>query len=687
VKKKLDFFANGPPRDPATVAEVLMQQASRNPSGRAYIYLIDGEKEGAQLTFAALDRRARIIAARLHSDIGPGARALLLYPPGLDFVEGFLGCLYAGVIAVPAYPPEPDRVRRTLPRLLAILKDADPAIILTTHELDPVMRQAFSEMREFDKVQILSTDRIDASPGVWTPSGLSPEGLAFLQYTSGSTSTPKGVMVDHRNLLHTLADIDVGFCHDSKSVMVTWLPTFHDMGLIYGILMPLFIGFPCVLMSPSSFLQRPVRWLQALSRYGGTHTAAPDFAFALCTKKVSPQEREQLDLSHIKVMLNAAEPIRHTTVEAFTDFFGPCGLRPEAICGGYGLAEFTLKVTGERPDTLPRFAKLDAVALKSHRVVTAQEGSLSSPQMASCGRPAMDTRIEIVHPETLTRCGSDEVGEIWLSGTSCARGYWNLSETSAVNFQAYLADTGEGPFLRTGDLGFLRDGELFVTGRAKDLIIIRGRNHYPQDIEQTLEKAHPTLRSGCSAAFSVEVHEREYVAVVAEMHAVNATPAEVDAVVQAIRKAVVEQHEVPVYAIVLLKPRSIPKTSSGKIQRRACWLDFSQGKLDEITRVVFARAAADSDNTDTAPDTLADESERRAIISRWVVMRLASRSGIDETAADLRHPFSYYGIDSADAVDLAADLGDWLGRHLSASVLYAHPTIEDFVNFLASSSN
>jgi acyl-CoA synthetase (AMP-forming)/AMP-acid ligase II/acyl carrier protein len=392
-------------------------------------------------------------------------------------------------------------------------------------------------------------------------------------------------------------------------------------------------------------------------------------------------------LSRLKVALIAAEPVRHATVEGFTRHFAPCGLRPEAICSGYGLAEFTLKVTGERPDMLPRFARLDAAALESHHVVDAKEDGSARRQVASCGRPAMDTRIAIVHPETRKRCGPDEVGEIWLAGTSRARGYWNLPDASAATFQAHMADTGEGPFLRTGDLGFLKDGELFVTGRVKDLIIVRGRNHYPQDIEQTAEGAHPTLRSGCSAAFSVEVDDREYVAVVAEMHAGDAPPGEADAVAQAIRKAVVEQHEVPVYAVALLKPRSIPKTSSGKIQRSACRRGFSQQKLDEIARVVFATALPSSDHSDATPGAASDEIERRAIITRWIVGRLVSRLGIDATAADLRQTFSYYGIDSADAVDLAADLGEWLGRDLPANVLYAHATIEDLINFLAGSGD
>ncbi|AUX39888.1 beta-ketoacyl synthase [Sorangium cellulosum] len=683
VNNHLDIAAGDPPRGPSTVGEVLLRRASLDPHGRAYLYLIDGEREGAQLTYSALDQRARAIGARLHREVGPGGRALLLYPSGLDFIEGFLGCLYAGVIAVPAYPPEPGRVNRTLPRLKAILNDARPAAILTTHELEQAMAQPLSEARELDGVRWFATDRMEsAPPEAWTPPVLSPDALAFLQYTSGSTSAPKGVMVSHGGLLHTLADMDVDFGHGPDSVMVTWLPTFHDMGLIYGLLLPLFIGFPCVLMSPSSFLGRPVRWLKALSRYGGTHTAAPNFAFTLCTKKVSEQERAQLDLSRLKVALNAAEPIRRATVERFTELFAPCGLRPEAMCAGYGLAEFTLKVTTQRRDELPTFARLDAAALESHRVVDAKEGGPVGRHVAGCGRPALDTRIEIVHPETLRRCGPNEVGEIWLAGTSCAQGYWNLPEASAATFQAFLADSGEGPFLRTGDLGFLRDGELFITGRDKDLIIIRGRNHYPQDIEQTAEGAHPALRSGCSAAFSVEVDEREYVAVVAEVYA-EAPIEDADAVAQAIRNAVIEQHEVPVHAVALLKARSIPKTSSGKIQRRACRLGFQQGELDEIARAVFAAAPPAGDRSGTTPGAAAGEVGTRAAITRWLVARLVSRLGMAETLADLRQPFSHYGVDSADAIDLAADLGEWLGRELPANVLYAHPTIEDLINFLA----
>lgn len=674
--------ASRPSREFNTLGETLQTRASLDPNGQAYLFLTDGEREGQKLTYAALDQRARRIGMRLHREVGPGGRALLLYPSGLEFVEAFMGCLYAGVIAVPAYPPEPSRVNRTLPRLQAIIQDARPAAILTTRELQQAMEQPFAQTPELEGVRWLVTDGQDTdTPVDWQPATPSADSLAFLQYTSGSTSTPKGVMVSHRNLLHTLADMDVDFGHGPESVMVTWLPTFHDLGLIYGLLLPMFIGFPCVLMSPASFLQRPIRWLQALSRYKGTHTAAPNFAFLLCAEKVSAQERQQLDLSSLKVALNAAEPIRRATVQRFTEVFAPCGLRPQAVCPGYGLAEFALKVTTQPYGVLPTFASLDAAALESHRIRAVEDAGAGVRHVAGCGRPAMDTRVEIVHPENLRRCAPDEVGEIWISGTSRAQGYWNRAEESEATFQAFLKDTGEGPFLRTGDLGFLRDGELFITGRVKDLVIIRGRNHYPQDIEQTAEGSHSVLRSGCSAAFAVEVDGEERVAIVAEVNVREPPFQEAEAVAQAIRKAVTEQHEVHVHAVVLLKARSIPKTSSGKIQRRACRAGLLQGGLDELARFLFP-VPAKSDAGSAAPAARASDGTKEAI-SEWIVARLSRRLGIDKASVDLQQPFSHHGMDSAGALDLAADLGDWLGKPLPSNILYAHPTIGELIAHLA----
>ena len=411
---------------------------------------------------------------------------------------------------------------------------------------------------------------------------ISSDTLAFLQYTSGSTGTPKGVMVSHGNLLQNSADLDKGWVHTKDSVIVTWLPTFHDMGLIYGVIQPLYKGLPCYMLSPVSFLQQPIRWLQAISRYRGTHTGAPNFAYDLCVHKITPEQRATLDLSSWQMALNGAEPVRADVLKRFAETFKPCGFEPTAFCPGYGLAEATLKVAAVRRTDAPVLYIVQAGALEQNRILEATEDQQNMRTLVGCGRSEIDTKIVIVHPESLTQCSPEEVGEIWVSGSTVAQGYWMRPEETERTFRAYLADTGDGPFLRTGDLGFWKNGELFVTGRLKDVVIIRGRNYYPQDIELTVEQSHPALKAGASAAFSVEVEGEEQLVVAQEVERSYLRKLDANEVVGAIRQAVWEQHELSVYAVVLLKPASIPKTSSGKIQRHACKAGFLDGSLEGI---------------------------------------------------------------------------------------------------------
>ncbi len=417
----------------------------------------------------------------------------------------------------------------------------------------------------------------------WRPPDVHGETLAFLQYTSGSTGTPKGVMLSHANLIHNSALICHAFEHTRSGVGVFWLPSYHDMGLIGGILQPMYYGRPNVLMSPMSFLQKPLRWLQAISRYKSTVSGGPNFAYDLCVRRISPEERRTLDLSSWSLAFNGAEPIRPETIAEFTRTFAQCGFHPEAFYPCYGLAEATLMVTGGMKTALPVIRTFDAKALESNQAVDALPDEEGTRTFVGCGKAFADQEVVIVDPETMTRRPDCRVGEIWVAGPSVAQGYWRHAEETAKSFLAYLKDSGRGPYLRTGDLGFLHDGELFVTGRLKDLIIIRGRNFYPQDIEQTVEKAHPLLRSSSSAVFMIEVAGRERLGVVAEIErGRNRSPQELDEVFEAIRKSVSAEHEIPMEAIVLIKAGSIPKTSSGKIQRHACRNGFLRGTDLEI---------------------------------------------------------------------------------------------------------
>ncbi|HWN44200.1 MAG TPA: fatty acyl-AMP ligase, partial [Thermoanaerobaculia bacterium] len=434
--------------------DVVRERAGRLGERCAFTFLGDGDTPTERLTYAEVDRKARSIAADLQRRGAQGERVLLLFPPGLDFVTAFLGCLYAGAVAVPAYPPSPGRGTG---RLRSLLEDAKPRLALTTPPLLPRVE------REVEGAVALE----GLLPEDWRPPAVGPDSLAFLQYTSGSTSTPKGVRVTHGNLIANERAIQHAFGQSEESVVVGWLPLYHDMGLIGNVLQPLWCGATCVLMSPLSFLQRPRRWLEAIGRFRGTTSGGPDFAYSLCVRKIPPAEREGLDLSSWRVAFNGAEPVRAATLDAFAEAFAPCGFHREAFYPCYGLAEATLFVSGGDPEVAPRV----------------------SGNLVSCGRAWPGERITVVDPETGRELPAGEEGEICVSGPSVADGYWE----------------GEsfGGFLRTGDLGRLdEDGELFVTGRLKDLIVVRGRNIYPHDVERTAEESHPALRPGGGAAFS-----------------------------------------------------------------------------------------------------------------------------------------------------------------------------------------
>lgn len=545
----------------------------------AYCFVCDGKEEGQQWTYAALDQRVRAIAALLQQEGRRGERAVLLYPQGLEAIAAFCACLYAGVIAVPVPSPEAGRLKRALPRLKAILQDSRASVVLTTDRTIALLKDLDSHFPEFDGMRWIDTEQIDAQlASTWQHPQLNPDNLAYLQYTSGSTSTPKGVMVTQHNLMHHCAYLTQANGYTPHSVTVSWMPYFHDYGLVEGLIQPLYNGTPCYLLSPFTFIKHPLRWLEAIARYKATHSHAPNFAYDLCIQKHSRDRISHLDLSGWQTAGNAAEPINPQTIERFCQTFAPYGFRPQTFAPAYGLAESTLLVSAKPTGTEAVSLHLDMTALEQQRVVAKSTPGSGTRTYVSCGRPIGDIRVEIVDPKTRTRCARDRVGEIWVADSSVARGYWKRPEETRETFQAYLADVGEGFFLRTGDLGFLKDGELYITGRLKDLIIIRGTNHHPQDLEWTVQQVHPQLRANCGAAFSIEVNGEEKLAIVQEVER-HARSLDVDATIVAIRQAIAEEHELQTYAIVLAKPGSLLKTSSGKIQRRACRDSFLAGEL------------------------------------------------------------------------------------------------------------
>jgi acyl transferase domain-containing protein/acyl-CoA synthetase (AMP-forming)/AMP-acid ligase II/NADPH:quinone reductase-like Zn-dependent oxidoreductase/acyl carrier protein len=557
--------------------ELLRARAAEHGPRVAFRYLADGETEESRITYMELESRARAIAASLAPQAEAGDRALLFYSAGLDFIAAFWGCLYAGLVAVPVFPA---RLHRQIPRLLAIAADSEAKLVLTTAKIQRQAEDLFKRAPELKKLQWLATDNFpEASTEVARASAANLETLAFLQYTSGSTAAPRGVMVTHGNLLHNLACLRDVFQFSPESVGVTWLPHYHDMGLIGGLLQPVYAGGEVIVMPPSAFLQRPIRWLAAVTRYRATAVVAPNFAYELCVQKISAEQRASLDLAAVQVALCGAEPVRPDTLAQFAEAFAPSGFRKDAFRPAYGLAEATLIVSGHSDSGAPLMPAVLAEELQRNRISPAEEGAAGSRVLVGCGGIAPDLAVKIVDPESLAPCAPDHVGEIWVSGPSVARGYWRRPSETRQTFGAHLA-TGEGPFLRTGDLGFLDRGQLFVTGRLKDLIIIRGSNHYPQDLEHTVERSHRALRPACGAAFSIDADGAERLIVVQEVTDRASIPNE--ELVAAIRRALTESHEVHPDAVVLIEPRSIPRTSSGKIQRYACREAFLAGTLDVV---------------------------------------------------------------------------------------------------------
>ncbi|HEY0602650.1 MAG TPA: amino acid adenylation domain-containing protein, partial [Herpetosiphonaceae bacterium] len=549
--------------DSNSLVALLRQQADHKPHEILYTFLIDGEDRAESLSYAELELRAQAIAAALQSLGSEPGRAVLLYPPGLDYIGAFFGCLFAGYVAVPLYPPEPDK---PFNRFQSVIEDAQATIALTTRSIFELVQSFIADDPALQALHWLVTDELslDSAPA-WKMPTIKREDLAFLQYTSGSTGRPKGVMLSHGNLLHNLEHIYHCFDHSAESQGVIWLPPYHDMGLIGGILQPLYGGFPVTLMSPRDFLQRPARWLRAISRYRGTTSGGPDFAYELCLRRVSAEVREQLDLSSWRVAFSGAEPVRSSTLRRFAETFAACGFRSSAFYPCYGLAEATLIVAGGTVAAPPVLHTIEREGLAQGRVVTAQR---EGQELVGNGASLADQTLRIVEPETCAPCADTEIGEIWVSGGSVAQGYWNKPEATQATFRAQLRDGDARHFLRTGDLGYMHAGQLYVTGRLKDLIIVRGRNYYPQDIEETVEQSHAALRAGRGVAFAIELDGEEKLVVAHEVRSQHTSQAE--QIEQAIRQAVMTEHQVQPYDIVLLPAKSIPRTSSGKKQRFAC---------------------------------------------------------------------------------------------------------------------
>lgn len=580
-----------------TITARLQSHARTMPHQVAYSFL---REDGATevLTYGTLAERATRLAAHLLQQAEPGARMLLLYPAGLEFVSAYFGCLLAGMIAVPSTLPHKTRPSR---RLQALLVDADPALVLTRADNVAPVRAGLA-LVDGGQRTVVATDTLAGTTGL-DPAALptrlpviTPAMTAFLQYTSGSTALPKGVEVTHGNLAANAAAIRTGFGFEPASVMVSWLPLFHDMGLIGSIVAPMYTGFHAVLMAPAAFLKNPAMWLDAVTRYRGTCAGAPNFGWDYCVKKIAPEVRARFDLASLTVAYNGSEPVRATTLRAFVDAFARSGMRATAFFPCYGMAETTLFVSGGPLDRAPRVRIVSKSLLEGNQVRDAAPGSIDAREVVSSGVVAPSNQVVIVDPESLRPTGRGRVGEVWVAGPSVARGYWQRPLETAAAFEHYLTN-GTGPFLRTGDLGFMQDGELFITGRLKDLVIVNGRNVYPQDVEEVIEGAIDFIAPNMCAAFSVDIDGQERLAIVAEANrslaraaqnhdgtgsAIDAVLVRTELAARNICTLIAQQFDVPVASLVFVKPGTFPRTTSGKVQRARCKELALAGELEVV---------------------------------------------------------------------------------------------------------
>ena len=671
---------DGEIKNPTSFVDIL---ASRSNEERGFTFLgLDGE-ETASLSYAELDVRARALAVAIRRIASPGDRALLLYAPGLEFITAFFACLYAGVIAVPCYPPHPGKLERSLSRLRGIIDSARPKLLMTISEIHRRLQPLILASPRLWFMKVLRSDEVSSALAPnWTSPGVKPEDVAFLQYTSGSTSAPKGVMVTHGNLIANSRAIWTMAGHDASSSCVSWLPMYHDMGLIGGVLQPVYGGLRATILSPISFLKRPRIWLEALTRTRATSSATPNFALDLCVRKIPPEQRQGLDLSAWRVGFNGAEPVRAATLDRFAEAFGPVGFRRTSHYPVYGLAEATLMATGGDIRAEPVTRTVSRLRLDQGKAIQASEAR-DEVTLVGCGRVIPGHRLAIVDPVTFEEKSEGEVGEIWLSGPSMAQGYWGQPEESRRIFGARIVGRADGPWTRTGDLGFQSGAELFVTGRIKDLIVIRGRNIYPQDIELAVEGAHPTIRAGCSAAFSVIVDGEERLVVVAEIErrrpvlddGPRTRKPELEPALRAIREAIADQFELRAHAVVLIQHGTILKTTSGKIQRAACRKAFLDGKL----QLVATSDDAGSKSDDAEPESIATPADP---LLREIRDLAASLLEVAPEAIAPDRALALQGLDSLRAVELEVAIEKRFGFRVPMETLVCDASPQSLARML-----
>ncbi|MGX1808174.1 AMP-binding protein [Nocardia sp. NPDC055321] len=660
--------------------ELLGDRATTNGEKAAFEFLDDEGRASEALTYRELDLRAKALATHLSSTYSPGDRALLLHPPGLEYVISFYACLYAGVIAVPLFPPQ----RARLDHIDEVARDCAASVVISTSATLSRMREAPGETY-LESLPRISSDSFEATPDSMSEFTPRVFDIAYLQYTSGSTSAPKGVIITHRMMLQQCAELAYTWGIDTDSTVVSWLPHFHDFGQVSGVLLPVYSGIRAVLMAPATFVKNPIRWLDAVTAYRGTHSGSPNFAFDLCSEKTTPEQRAALDLSSWRMVSNGAEPVRRATLDRFQETFLPHGLPPTAVTPGYGLAEATLKLasgTSAAPYVATRF---DNEALGRRKVVPG--GMSPATELVACGTTTLPTEIAIVTPESGVRVPDGEIGEIWASGPIVAPGYWNRDSESAAVFRARITGAEDDrTYLRTGDLGFFHRGELYICGRIKNLMIVNGVNYYLEDLEATVVNCDESLRAGAVLAFAVERAGQESLVVAAEPRAEDLDP---ERLVATVHDAVARTHGIAPSAIVLITEGTVPRTTSGKLRRQQCRTDYLAGALSEVYRWEADMASETTTVTETATTTTESAStgmpSMRVLVQQGLLA--ATRDWFAEHPGDQEldesRSLAELGLASLDQMTLHEHLESWSGKRFPPELMWDAPSVAEMIEAIA----
>ncbi|MCA9241197.1 MAG: AMP-binding protein, partial [Planctomycetales bacterium] len=650
------------------LVDVLQSRARKHPDKLAFTFLEGGEPAD-QLTFGQLHQRARAIGSELRSRGAAGQPVMVVLEPGLRYVASLFGCFYAGSIAVPVYPPDPFRIARMLPRLQAIFSNAACELMIGDAA---TLGGADNAVRAMAKAApVLVDDLPDAEPN-WRPAAPPEEAPAILQYTSGTTGSAKGVAITHANLMYNMRALE-SLLDVDDAIALHWLPPYHDLGLIGGVLLPAFAGRETILMSPLDFMRNPAGWLKAMSRFGATTTASPNFGYELCLRKVTDADCEGLDLSRWRVAVSGAEPVRADTLDRFVERFGPYGFRAESFIPAYGMAETTLMVSVQGLDELPRRETFNANALLHHELAPCGEDDPNARTLVSCGRPGPQVEVKIINPESFEE--TDGVGEIWVRTPGVASGYWRRPVETEAAFDATTAD-GEKGWLRTGDLGFMSAGELFVTGRKKEMLILAGRNYYPQDIEAAVQEKHPALKRDGGAVVAVEIDNEERVAVFQEVQ--RPRKQNLEELLRMVRSTVAEEVGQEPHTVVLLANGEIPKTSSGKLQRSACWDAYQQGVLMTLLEWSQGESTASSATTDAPAETAPPEGE----MEEWLSACWADVLGVEKVGRE--DNFIQLGGRSLQVIEMLQRVTEHTNRDLQLAAVFEHPTLAQFAAYIAS---